>query len=300
MGVNFDCCVEYKDDYGQNAKCLYYLTKFDSSFQFISIDLSTDEQFLFTTKLPLLKNLSNCSQLIVDDVLFLCGLSDSSFELEGSYLFSIEIDSILFTCVQPQMLISSIFPHRKPSLCRFNEEKIMVVGGKNTKKSEYYNIRTNRWRILPDLPSVRFGCSLVEIPYQDKVIVVGGIDERGVYLQDLLTIDTKYHGGWDKLNVDLGSPLERFFCGIYLDRNGEIMLLGGNASNKTKNEIFCFDLQGYERPNEKIELDGYSEFIFVSPVETKSGDMYFVNTNYEIFKVNRFNDEVEKSACTFE
>ncbi|MCQ2816091.1 MAG: kelch repeat-containing protein [archaeon] len=75
------------------------------------------------------------------------------------------------------MEVNSCFYHNAPALTFFKKEILIVVGGLNSKKCEYYSISNKKWKRLPELPEYRYGCSLYSDNNTSFLYLFGGYDK---------------------------------------------------------------------------------------------------------------------------
>ena len=293
MGVRIDCCVESQVNLFDQDNFLLFLFNRSEVLKLFAMNVKTKEQFVFNTKLSVLASLQNSSQLQIHDKLYLCGVSDNPFDHDVSYLYSFKIDSLEDMEVNPQMLVNSIYPHEKPSVLLIDEDKILVVGGRTSVECEFYNLSTNRWRSVAKLPSLRYGCSMVEDPSQRKVLLVGGVDAVGMPKNSILAMDTQYYSTWEETKINFGPDLKCRFSGLFCGKSNEFVILGGSDDNSGK-AVVGFNYKDREEVLEQIG-GNLGEMIFAKPIELNNDELLFLNTNYQLVKVNKVSIEVEQS-----
>lgn len=162
----------------------------------IVYDVEYDNSYSLNLQLRFLKSLDGITQINFNNKLFLCGASEED-NLGGSYLIC--FDPVKATTIP---MINSIYHHYYPTICAFHSTNILVVGGKNSVKCELFNTETSKWKYLPDLPSVRYGCTGFVDVDNEYVYLFGGYNPSKFDLitkssnldTSVLTTDSNFKG----------------------------------------------------------------------------------------------------------
>lgn len=154
-----------------------YLKNKKGEFQILSYDVEEEYFIEFKVTFPIIRTIEGMSELNLDKKLFLCGISPKQ-KNEGSFLLQINLDKRDFDNddqINAEILINSHYAHIYPSLIHDNNEKILCVGGKGQTLCELYDLNTNKWFSLPQLPEERYKCVLCLDSKGDFVYLFGGI-----------------------------------------------------------------------------------------------------------------------------
>lgn len=135
----------------------------------ILYDVEYDLSFTIKVNLRIVNSLKGLSQIAIENKIYLCGIPTKDY-LGGSILISLDITKNSGFV----HLINSTYNHFYPSLANFHESNLAVIGGYNTVKCEVFNFETSKWRSIPDLPSIKYGCSSMVDVYNDYLYIIGG------------------------------------------------------------------------------------------------------------------------------
>lgn len=182
---------------------------------------------------PNLFDIKNLSQIYQDNTLYLIG--QDSTETEPSSIF------IVINTIQSPISINFEQPpihiHNRPSLCFYSDEELYVIGGINSTQCEMYSIKEKKWNELPQLPSERYGCSVVSVKENHSIILYGGGKDDN---DDILIYNKEKQ--WEILTkIDI--QLKRSFTGIS-SYNNTIFIFGGvdSTTNESSDEIISVNM----------------------------------------------------------
>lgn len=151
----------------------------DQLFYIQFYDMDLEEGTEYPISFPLLRSLDRTSQIYsyTTKIIFICG-SSTATEEEGdftsSFLYSIDLSK---EPIKISIEVNSCYYHNCPALSIFKKEVLIAVGGIDSKKCEYYSIVNKKWRSLPELPELRYGCSLFSDNTSSCVYLFGGYDK---------------------------------------------------------------------------------------------------------------------------
>jgi hypothetical protein len=174
------------------------------------------------------------SQIIISNNIYLIGSGlnkiNSKNSFISSHLLRIDFNEDFFP--QIKIFTSSEFPHYMPSLAVYKNEEIYVIGGKNNSTCEVFSLKSNKWKKLKNLPSERFGCSVICENSSKTLYLFGGTNNLTNTINlSVLKYNLKVNLEWETLIVTSNSNfLQRTFAGSFISKNGTIMLLGGSTS----------------------------------------------------------------------
>ena len=152
----------------------------EKAFYLQIFDLEFDEGHEYPVAFPILFSLKGASQIYssANQVLYICGSTFSSVEdsdFSSSALYSIDISK---EPLKVSIEVTSCYYHYHPSLAMYKKEILVVVGGLDSRKCEYYSISNKKWKNLPELPEDRYGCSLYCDDTASTLYLFGGYDRR--------------------------------------------------------------------------------------------------------------------------
>jgi len=118
-----------------------------------------------------------------------------------------------------------------PSLAKYKNEEIFVIGGKNNVTCEVFSLKSNKWKKLKSLPSERYGCSVTcDNPTKTLYLFGGTNNSTNTINFSVLKYNLKTNLEWETLIVTSNSVfLQRTFSGSFISKDGTIMLLGGST-----------------------------------------------------------------------
>ena len=257
----------------------------------------TSNSSLITTNINLriLSSLSGISQLTHNNNLYLCGSPLSSST--GASLLTIDSSKSL-TNPQLHFLINSKLPHYKPSLIVLpNNNNFIVIGGKEQKECECFDLKTSKWRFLPDLPQERYKASLAVCGNGKYLFVFGGYcSETGnIISNEILSIRISTLMIWEKIAIKEHDRflLSRNCCGCVSYSNDStkqnvIYIFGGKDNNKVKsNQIIEYDVNENKVRIMKRKLKENTVFYNYQCICDNSEQIvYFLDKNKKLFKFN--------------
>lgn len=118
--------------------------------------------------------------------------------------------------------------------------KIFVLGGiegrADSKKVEAYNIETDTWESLPDMPVERY--SHESVLYKDKIYIIGGYNKAEGFLNrvDIYNLKT---GEWSQ-GANMPTPRSSFVAEVV---NGVIYCIGGEVASGYTDALEMYDIE---------------------------------------------------------
>jgi N-acetylneuraminic acid mutarotase len=174
------------------------------------------------------------SQIIISNNIYLIGSGLNKSNSKNSFISShlLRIDFNEEFTPQIKIFTSSEFPHYMPSLAVYKNEEIYVIGGKNNITCEVFSLKSNKWKKLKNLPSERFGCSVICENSTKTLYLFGGTNNSTNTINlSVLKYNLKVNLEWETLIVTSNSNfLQRTFAGSFISKNGTIILLGGSTN----------------------------------------------------------------------
>ena len=174
------------------------------------------------------------SQIILDNMLYLIGSNLKKHNSNNNYLSShlIRIEFNEDCIPHIKILTSSEYPHYLPSLAKYKNEEIFVIGGKDNVTCEVFSLKSNKWKKLKNLPSERYGCSVICEENLKVLYLFGGLNNSTNTINfSVLKYNLKTNLEWETLIVTSNSNLlQRTFCGSIKTKNNTVILLGGSTS----------------------------------------------------------------------
>ena len=244
--------------------------------------------------LRILSSLSGISQLTHNNNLYLCGSPLSSST--GASLLTIDSSKSL-TNPQVHFLINSKLPHYKPSLIVLpGDNHFIVIGGKAQKECECFDLKTSKWRFLPDLPQERYKASLAVCGNGKYLFVFGGYcSETGnIISNEILSIRISTLMIWEKIAVkEHDRPLLSRNCSGCVSycndtaKQNVIYIFGGKDSNKAKsNQIIEYDVNENKVKIMTKKLKENTVFYNYQCIcENSEQIVHFLNKNKKLFKI---------------
>ena len=148
----------------------------------------------------------------------------------SSFIYSINILSLP---LKINYEVNSSFIHFYPTMAILRNELIIAIGGYGSRKCEYYNQTSKKWKELPELPEERFGCSAVCDNTSNCIYCFGGYNSG--YKKNCVSIfklNINNAIKWDTLIViDNSEKLGRHFSCVIKRDNGHWLIIGGNNDN---------------------------------------------------------------------
>lgn len=295
MGNN--CCnesnslIEYKKiiraDLSQTFRLNSTNKNSDSKISKNGIILSTffveKESFEYSNlSLKIVKSLDSLSQISIENYIYFCGQQSGSVD-SGSILLKHDVISPLKTLTHQ---VSSIYGHYKPSLTTYKKEYIVVIGGKSCLKCEIFNIKTNKWNKLTDLPEERYEASIVCDDSHESLYLFGGSNtKQNIYCKTILKLSFK-NKNWDTILVSNSLPLMRSQFAIYNQNDEFIYIFGGKTSDQSStNNIVVYNI----KKNVCEEKAFYLEKNCISDsnsITLINSNIYFIDDDNIVHNVN--------------
>ncbi|MCQ2816223.1 MAG: hypothetical protein MJ252_03045 [archaeon] len=196
------------------------------------------EQYSLT--LPSKIHYKGCSQKLIGCYLFLCGCDITNNKYDSSFTYSIN------TSIIPHKVnveINSNQPHFYPTLGQFNEENLLVFGGKNSTSCELYSITLKKWRNIKSLPEERYGADCYIHNPNYTIYLFGGINSKtGGYYTSILSMTIPSFNSWNKIEVKEESYFackRNFSAHCVFDKN-TLLILGGETKNGDSKDIIVW------------------------------------------------------------
>lgn len=220
-------------------------------------DVENEILFEFPIGNSILSSLDGISQVWLNNKLFICGASIGSINsakkkknkeadeetsynqnsFSSSFMYSIDL---LKKPISLSFEVNSCFLHYYPSLSVLRNEYIIVIGGKNSKKCEYYSNTNKKWKELPELPEERYGASTVCDNTYNSIYCFGGYDSTSKKnCMSIFKFNVNSGVKWETILAmeNSESIAKQFGCIIKKD-NGHCILLGGkNNKGQACDEI---------------------------------------------------------------
>lgn len=243
-------------------------------------DTEYDEALTVDASFKIFKDIKGLSQLNINNSLYLCG-TPNNYENAGSYLIRYDIGNI---SSNSNFLVNSIFPHYKPTMIGIKNEYILVIGGEKMKRCEYFNLKTNKWRSVPELPEERFNCCAVYEENSENVYLFGGFNSlTGHNCSSILFLNFRVNLTWEtQLIKDNTSLLARNSSAIIKFDRTSIYILGGiDNDNNCMDSIVEFDLQSKELGLSRKKLIRAASFSLQTGVDLNKAEYsFFDNDNF--------------------
>ena len=294
---NINISVKEKKIKKQNLKNI------NGEFQLYSYDIEEDRFSKFKIIFPIIKSIEGFSELLIKSNLFLCGISPKQ-KNEGSFLFKISLDSIFGDeDINAQILINSHHPHVYPSLISDQKGQIICVGGKGQTQCELFNIKLNKWFMLPNIPEERYKCNLCLDPKETYVYLFGGINRKLLKKKNennleendymILRMDLIKQLTWEKIIIKNESKnliINRFSSGCFTFKNDEdfIFLIGGeNAEKNYLDNIIRYSISKETFETTGIKLQNKAKFTNQYGILKDYQTYWFIDSVNKIHTIDR-------------
>jgi hypothetical protein len=281
------CCREAEKIDPNSLKLMYAQeTKINKQTKFFiqTFDLENEKSYEVEINLRFLRTLEGMSQYVLNNALYLCGGPKT---IEGSFFIKYESNKPQTNSIS--LLINTIFSHYYPALCSFKGDYLICVGGKETVKCESYHKKTNRWKLLPDLPEERYGCSLVADESSEIIYLFGGYStETNKHFGSILMLNIRTGEDWETLLLKSNyNLLCRSLSAIVKNTRDTILILGGRTDDeKESKQIIEVNLKKADTYLYPIELKEKAKFPLSQAFDyTKS--FYFLDTKEFIHKIGK-------------
>ena len=240
------------------------------------------EIIIKTQPFILLNSFEGLSQLNFNNSLYLCGGNDK--KKGGTYFLMYDPVKAINSLT---MMINCLFDHKFPSMIGYKNEFIIVVGGlESNVKCEIYGLIKKKWKALPDLPEVRYGCSLLNDEKQDIVYLFGGISSDN-YCGSVLKLNMKSLIVWESLVVKDNSSLlqKSHFSILKYDKNTILLLGGSNNDEEFSDSVIEFDLITKSARSSILKLKKHAKFSMSNYADLNNQNFFLfdINSNFHIF-----------------
>jgi hypothetical protein len=205
-----------------------------------TFDTETEQGSEIPIKSKLL-DLEGTSQLILDNTIYICGMNISSSTVSGdeftsSFLYSVNILS------EPLLInfeVNACYPHYFPTLALLRNEYIIVIGGLNTKKCEYYSITSKLWKDLPILPELRYGANAVSDNCNNHIYVFGGLNQQTRKCSmSVFKLNMNLCLKWETVVVMENADLLTKMCACVVKKEGgHIWIMGGEDEQGVPSDV---------------------------------------------------------------
>lgn len=228
---------------------------------------------------------SGFSQFNFDNNLFICGSNDAESST-GAFLLKLEITNL---GVLSNFLVNSIYPHYNPNICNFKSDYLVVIGGEKNKHCEYFNLRTLKWRSLPELPEERYKASVISEDTGDFIYLFGGYnEEKSSNCASVLKLHFKNNIAWDTVLIKTNfNCISRNSAAVFkLDKNYIYILGGKDNSNKDLDTIVEYDIQNkslVQLENKKLKRNAH--FTHQLGVDLNKNDFFFFDSENYVHKI---------------
>jgi hypothetical protein len=232
-------------------------------------------------------NIEGFSQLNFNNCLYFCGTGFSD-KTNGSYFLKYEPNN---PTKNVTILVNSIQHHFFPTMIGYKTDQIYVIGGLRSKAAEYYNIKTHRWRCLPDIDEERFNAMGYSDEIQEMIYIFGGYNsDSSANSTCILRMDLKSFHVWEIINLNFNSSLiAKNSSAIFkFDKEECIYILGGrNILGNVTDEIIEYDIKNNEVAlvDKKLELP--SSFFNSGGTDLNKNEFFFFDDNSNVHNICR-------------
>ena len=250
-------------------------------------DIEYEEAVELHTNSIFLTNFDGLSQLNYNNTLYFCGgsLTDKA---TGSYFLKYEPNKPRDNL---QILVNSIQHHYLPAMISYKQEHIFIVGGLKTKSAEFYNLKTNRWRSLPDIDQERFNCMGIADETNEMIYIFGGYNtESNQNCSTIIRMNFRTFLVWESITVKANPLLlaKSQSAILKFEREECIYLLGGKDSrNNITDEIVEYDLteNRISVVDKKLEVSG--AFCSQGGADLNKNEFFFFDDNFNVHKLSK-------------
>jgi len=199
-------------------------------------------------------------------------------------------------------LTSSEYPHYFPSLAKYKNEEIFVIGGKDNVTCEVFSLKSNKWKKLKNLPAERYGCSVICEENQKLLYLFGGLNNPTKTINfSVLKYNLKTNLEWETLIVTSNSNLlQRTFCGSFKTKNNTVLLLGGSTGvHSETDEIIEYNILTKSANVMAFKLSKAATFVSAQYFEDDEINEFFYGFDSDniIHKVNLRGAECNLLKC---
>ena len=151
------------------------------------------------------------------------------------------------------------YPHQHHCAILLGDE-LFVISGSHTDKVEAFDLIQQQWNPRGELVTQRSNATAAL--FENTIIVIGGQDSRGNYLD---TVEKFYKNTWTQ--IDFRLPQKIAYAGAIQVNDDEIILYGGRAENERKGErkeTLSINLtEGTTQEGRRLEIGG--DFSYYQP-----------------------------------
>jgi hypothetical protein len=251
-------------------------------------DIEYDKGIEIEINFRIVDEFDGISQIVFNNCLYFCGAGRND-NFEGSYF--LRYDPMSKSGVNLNILINAVHHHYLPTMVGYKNEFILVIGGENCNYCEIFCLKSNKWRILPELPEERFKCSAIADDSSDWVYLFGGynsISKRNC--SSVLRLNMRTFLVWETILVKNNSYLlARNSCGIIkFDKYPNIYLIGGKDDDDNLGDcIIEYDISTKTPSVFRKKLDYNASFIQHTGVDLNKMEFYLFDENYFIHKITK-------------
>lgn len=251
-----------------------------------------------------MSSLEGISQISIESSLYLCGSSkieNSNVQTSGAFLLQITNP----TLKKVQFLVNSKHSHYKPSLCNYGNNSLVVVGGKQQTKCEVYNIMTNRWKAIQDLPEERYLCALMIDKNEEYLYLFGGFNQNASMITgSVLRVNlTNYFTQWERIMInENGNLLKRCCMNTFRSSNSNLIyIIGGrdiNNEHEVYDDVIIYDCFCKIVKSSNMKLKKKMKFINYGCVDVHKVQYYFIDEEGDVIMINSKTHNIElNSQC---
>lgn len=237
---------------------------------------------------PRLVEITGMAQISIGNILYLIGnnCEKDNKDQRQSRAKCLDINTVALP-ISINYSLPSKYYHYYPSLCHCNKEGLYVIGGKASTQCELFSIDKKTWTELPELPSERYGCSIICYGPKKTLIAFGGLNTVTNQLSNEIIQLTINNNSWDKIG-ELKENNIRYWSGI-INYKQSIFLFGGIGLNgKTTDEISSVDMTDIDLSSNTISnlnLSTMSKFHSIFSYGNNNGIFYLFDE--EVFQIHK-------------
>jgi hypothetical protein len=250
-------------------------------------DIEDETGLSMESNIRILKDLDGLSQLNFNNNLYLCGASMNN-DLSGSSLLKLDPVKIGNNA---NVLINSIYHHYYPTLLGFRGDLIVAIGGYKNKLCEVFNIKTNKWRALPDLPEERYKCCVISDDMSEYLYLFGGLNsETWQNCSTILRLNMKNSLVWETMIVKANAHLlAKNSCAVIkFDRLNVIYILGGrDNTDQLSDNIIEYDITSRIASLSRKRLECKAAFFQETGADLNKSEFFMFDENSNIHKISK-------------
>jgi hypothetical protein len=250
-------------------------------------DIEDETGLCMDLHIRIIKDLDGLSQLNFNNNLYLCGASMNN-DLSGSSLLKLDPVKIGNNAY---VLINSIYHHYYPTLLGFRGDLIVAIGGYKNKLCEVFNIKTNKWRALPDLPEERYKCCVINDDMSEFLYLFGGLNsESAQNCTSILRLNMKNSLVWETMIVKANAHLlAKNSCSVMkFDRLNVIYIIGGrDNSDQLTDTIIEYDVNSRIASLNRKRLECKASFFQDTGSDLNKSEFFIFDENTNIHKISK-------------